>query len=485
MSLITSAFSRKSAGKSLWNSNSVLITTDYKKAIKSLKLTSASVSALEAGKDVQVHTDDGLVSIVLVNKSSLKSDAFGIGRDQIGPKINLLTEGNPKTTTVNFIGVNENFIKGAIVGLELAAYRYQEKSLIGLKHVDFQNESKKLATKILSSASEHAIGINTARHLVNMPPNELHPVSYAKLVQQMFKNSKSVKVEIWDEKRLAKEKCGLHLGVGAGASNPPRLVKLVYKGSGKKKKKAAVVGKGITFDTGGLDLKPASGMRLMKKDMGGSATIVGFFTWLEKQKVAYDVEGYLALAENAVDERATRPSDIHIARNGLKVEIDNTDAEGRLVLADALDIACDQKPDFIIDAATLTGAGKVALGQDVASLFANDDALANKLLKAADKASDPAWRMPLYQAYAKDLNSSFADCVNSSSTGFGGSITAALFLEKFVRGIPWAHLDIFAWTTSNQPALIQKGGSGQSVGALIEFFSQLELRQHHEQAIDR
>lgn len=471
MSLITSAFSRKSAGKSLWETNTIIISSDYKKALKGLKLSKASISALEAGKDIQVHSDEGLVAIVQIKKENLKSDAFGFARDHLGPKVSLLTEGNPKNTVINFIAVNDDFIKGAIVGFELAAYRYEEKSLIGLKHVQFQNESKKLSAQIYESATQQAIGINTARHLVNMPPNELHPVSYAKLVQQMFKNSKSVKVEIWDEKRLSKEKCGLHLGVGAGASNPPRLVKLTYKGSGKKKKKAAVVGKGITFDTGGLDLKPAAGMRLMKKDMGGSATVVGFFAWLEKQKVAYDIEGYLALAENAVDERATRPSDIHIARNGLKVEIDNTDAEGRLVLADALDIACDQKPDFIIDAATLTGAGKVALGQDVASLFANDDDLAKKLIKASIKASDPAWRMPLYQPYAKDLSSSFADCVNSSSSGFGGSITAALFLEKFVRGIPWAHLDIFAWTTSNQPALIQKGGSGQSVATLIEFFN--------------
>src|SRR5690606_1540395 len=156
-----------------------------------------------------------------------------LGRDQIGPKVSLLSEGNPKKTQLNFIGLSDEFIKGAIVGLERAAYRYEEKSLIGLAHVEILKDSKKLATKDLTSASEHAIGINTARHLVNMPPNELHPVSYAKLVQQMFKNSKSIKVEVWDEKRLAKEKCGLHLGVGAGASNPPRLVKITYKGTGK------------------------------------------------------------------------------------------------------------------------------------------------------------------------------------------------------------------------------------------------------------
>lgn len=476
MSLLTSAFTRKSVGKSLWQRNQVFISSDIKKIYSKLlklevQIPSSAKSALETNDEVQFHGDHGLVAIVIFNKQKLKENAYSIGRDGLGAKLNLLTEGNPKETIVYFNDLSEDFVRGSIVGFELAAYRYEESKNVSLAHVSFVYNDKKIASKFLEKAQFEALGINTARHLVNMPPNELHPVSYASLVQKMFKNSKSVKVEVWDEKKLEKEKCGLHLGVGAGASNPPRLVKISYKGSGKKKKKVAVVGKGITFDTGGLDIKPAAGMRLMKKDMGGSATVVGFFAWLANQKIPYDIDGYLALAENAIDERATRPSDIHVARNGLKVEIDNTDAEGRLVLADALDIACDTKPDFIIDTATLTGAGKVALGQDVASLFCNDDKLAKSVVKASIRAADPCWRMPLYQPYAKELSSPFADCVNSSSSGFGGSITAALFLQKFVRDIPWAHLDIYSWTTSNQPALVQKGGSGQGVGTLIELFS--------------
>lgn len=475
MALLTSAFSRKLAGKSLWQSNHVYFFTDVKKAmgtIKKLKITLASSaqSALEAGKEIQIHHESELIFINLIKPCSNKDESFAQGRDSVATRLSQLTEGNPKNTSVFFEGHDEQFITGAIVGLELAAYRFDETKSIALAHVSFHVNHKKLSSKFSDEAKAQALAINTARHLVNLPPNQLHPVSFASLMQKTFKTSKTIKVEVWDEKRLAKEKCGLHLGVGAASAHPPRLVKFSYKGSGKKKKKVALVGKGITFDTGGLDIKPPSGMRLMKKDMGGAATVAGFFAWLSTQKIPYDIDGYLALAENAIDENATRPSDIHVARNGLKVEIDNTDAEGRLVLADTLDIACDSKPDFIIDAATLTGAGKVALGQDVASLFCNDDKLARALVNASKTSGDPCWRMPLYQPYAKELSSSFADCVNSSSSGFGGSITAALFLEKFVRGIPWAHLDIFAWTTSNQPALIQKGGSGQGVGLLIKFF---------------
>lgn len=475
MPLLTSSFERKLTGKSLWESNTVFFAHDDKKLIQALKkenilIPSSVANALENKKEAIFYTDAGLVSLNILAKTKGKDEQFTFSRDYTGPRLSQLIEGNPKQTNVHFLQLNDDTIRGILVGYELAAYRYELKSCLNLAHCIFLNDGKKLSQKVIDQATQEALGINTARHLVNMPPNELHPVNFASLMQKVFRTSKTIKVEVWDEKKLAKEKCGLHLGVGAGSAHPPRLVKLSYKGTGTKKKKVALVGKGITFDTGGLDIKPAAGMRLMKKDMGGAATIVGFFTWLETQKIPYDIDGYLALAENSIDERATRPSDIHVARNGLKVEIDNTDAEGRLVLADTLDIACDSKPDFIIDAATLTGAGKVALGQDIASLFCNDEKLAKDLIRAGIRAGDPCWRMPLYQPYMKELSSSFADCVNSSSSGFGGSITAALFLQKFVRDIPWAHLDIFAWTTSNQPSLVQKGGSGQSVGTLIEFF---------------
>lgn len=478
MSFLKSAYARPLSGKSLWSKNKVYISHDAKKILSQLKkdgveFASAVRESIENDKTTQFYSNDGLISLILLKRSTNKNQFYAHARDIIGAKLNHFTDGGPKKTVVEILGLSEEAIHGVLVGLELAAYRFEEKNSIGLAHLEFFVDGKKIQAKVHEESKQLALSINFARHLVNLPPNELHPVNFAAMIKKGFQTSKTIKVEVWDEKRLAKEKCGLHLGVGAASAHPPRLVKITYKTAKKAKKKIALVGKGITFDTGGLDIKPPAGMRMMKKDMGGAATISAVFAWLESSGLALEVEGYLALAENSIDKNATRPSDIHIARNGLKVEIDNTDAEGRLVLADAIDVACDKKPDLIIDAATLTGAGKVALGQDIASLFSNDDKLAKAIQEAGDKVGDPCWRMPLHQPYSNELSSSFADCTNSSSSGFGGSITAALFLQKFVRDIPWAHLDIYSWTTSNQPALVQKGGSGQAVANLIEYLKSI------------
>jgi leucyl aminopeptidase len=213
-------------------------------------------------------------------------------------------------------------------------------------------------------------------------------------------------------------------------------------------------------------------MRLMKKDMGGAASIVGLATWVAEMKYPGPCDFYLALAENAVDANSFRPSDVCVARNGMSVEIDNTDAEGRLVLADALDVAVTQKgvdePEVVIDVATLTGAIKVGLGVDIAGLFSNDDELAESLTTAGQRAGDLNWRMPLFDKYWGEMSSPFADCKNSGGS-FGGAITAALFLQKFVRGKKWAHLDVYAWADKAQGALGAQGGSGQPVQALIEY----------------
>jgi leucyl aminopeptidase len=250
-------------------------------------------------------------------------------------------------------------------------------------------------------------------------------------------------------------------------------VHLRYRPAKKSKRKPlAFVGKGITFDTGGLDIKPSSGMRLMKKDMGGAASVIATALWVAESAYEHPCDFYLALAENAVDAEAFRPSDVFTARNGLRVEIDNTDAEGRLVLADGLDVAVTQKgadePECVIDVATLTGAIKVGLGAEIAGLFSNDDELANALTRAGHRAGDLNWRMPLYDKYFASLSSPFADFKNSGE-GFGGAITAALFLQKFVRAKKWAHLDVCAWTDKAQGALQATGGSGQPVQCLIEF----------------
>ncbi|MCA9582724.1 MAG: leucyl aminopeptidase family protein, partial [Myxococcales bacterium] len=234
-----------------------------------------------------------------------------------------------------------------------------------------------------------------------------------------------------------------------------------------------LVGKGIVFDTGGLDLKPSSNMRLMKKDMGGAANMLGLAHMIMDAGLDVRLRVLIPSAENAVSGNAFRPSDILQSRKGITVEVGNTDAEGRLVLADALALADEEGPEIIVDLATLTGAARVALGTDLPALFCNDDALAKEILAGSDKAGEPLWRMPLHQPYKKLLDSRIADMNNVSSGGFGGAITAALFLEHFIdKGIPWAHIDTMAWNTSSKPG---RPAGGEAMG-LRALWTALETR---------
>lgn len=248
---------------------------------------------------------------------------------------------------------------------------------------------------------------------------------------------------------------GLHVAVGQASQEKPCLIHLSYKGSSSKDH-VAFVGKGITFDSGGLDLKPSSGMRDMKKDMGGSASVIALAYWMMKNKIKLNAEFYLAIAENSVNENAFRPGDIIQSRSGKTVEIHKTDAEGRLVLADSLALAVEKKPQWVINVATLTGAIKVALGETTAGLFSNDDKLSQKILKSAQKTGDNCWRMPLDPSQKNKLKTDAADLVNAHE-GFGGAVTAALFLEAFVGNVPWAHFDIYSWTGPTG-AFSERGG---------------------------
>lgn len=419
----------------------------------------------------------------------LEDSMYSWTRDQVGAIWNLAKAYQLDQLHVHFSQVVDEQVLGGMVGLQLARYNFKER--LGKKHGEQNTDScvikyflntdqgnievpKSLSTQAASIAES----VNAARHLVNLPPNFLNPKTFAEWVQAEFKNKKSVQVTVWDEKRLQKENMNLHLAVGQGAEHPPCLVHIRYRpNKAKGSKPVAFVGKGITFDSGGLDIKPSSGMRLMKKDMGGAAAVVGVAMWAHMVNYSKPLDFYLALAENSVDGKSFRPSDVITARNGLQVEIHNTDAEGRLVLADALDVAVTQaktdEPEMVIDVATLTGAIKVALGADLAGLFSNDDDLAEKLSQAGQAAGDLSWRMPLLSKYNGQSSSNFADMVNAVD-GFGGAITAALFLEKFVKQKSWAHLDIYAWADKAQGALSAAGGSGQAVQALIHFLHMRE-----------
>lgn len=279
----------------------------------------------------------------------------------------------------------------------------------------------------------------TVRELINTPANDLWPAKLAAIVEQHLKKSK-VEVEIWDEKKLEKERCGGILAVGKGSSRGPRLVIMKYRGGGKH---LGLVGKGITFDTGGLSLKPADGMVGMKYDMAGSATVFGAISAIAKLGLKVNVTAVMAIAENMPSGQATRPGDVITMRNGKTVEVINTDAEGRLVLGDGLDVVAEYKPDHIVDVATLTGAATIALGNRYAGVMGHGAAI-DAMLRAADKAEEQLWHMPLPAELRQVLDSDIADLTNAKvGNRAGGMLVGAHFLNEFVsKEQSWAHLDI-------------------------------------------
>ncbi|QNQ62170.1 leucyl aminopeptidase [Brucella sp. 6810] len=305
------------------------------------------------------------------------------------------------------------------------------------------------ARKAFEVAEAVADGVIQARNLVNEPANILGPVEFAEEAEKLEKLG--VKVEVLGEKELKKLGMGALLGVAQGSVRPPRLVVMEWHGAKGKDKPIAFVGKGVVFDTGGISIKPSANMEDMKGDMGGAAAVTGLMRALAGRKAKVNAIGVIGLVENMPDGNAQRPGDIVTSMSGQTIEVINTDAEGRLVLADALHYTNDRfKPRFIINLATLTGAVMVALGQYHAGLFSNDDELADQLYDAGQSTGEKLWRLPLGTEYDKMIDSKFADMKNSAGR-YGGSITAAQFLKRFVGETPWAHLDV-AGTAMGSPA---------------------------------
>ena len=256
------------------------------------------------------------------------------------------------------------------------------------------------------------------------------------------------------------------VGKAAGKGREPRLIEIEW--GNPDHPRVAIIGKGITFDSGGLDIKPASGMRLMKKDMGGAAHALALADLIMASRLPIRLHMLVPTAENSISGEAARPGDVMVSRKGLTVENSNTDAEGRLILGDALTRAAESSPELVIDFATLTGAARVALGTDIQGLFANDDTLASELLQASETEGDPMWRLPLYAPYEDQLKSDVADVVNAAEGPWGGALTAALFLKKFVpEKAQWAHLDIFCWNGSPKPGR-PKGGEAAGLRAVFK-----------------
>lgn len=467
------------------NDYSIILSNGHEKKLKSLlkaHLHSWQLKTISEKNEVQFYDGKkGPLTIIHLSKAEQKNyqghyqiltpSLFGKARDLMGQVISKYSPDNISKLNIFGLGLDEQSWAGCLTGLEMAPYHFVKNR--SLKIQLFQFEKNPNTQKLIKKYIQLGQGVNLARYLVDLPPGDKRPGDYSEFLKDLFSEKANCKLTIWDQKKLSKEKMGMILAVGGASVQPPRLVHLRYRSPQAKGKKAyAFVGKGITFDSGGLDVKPPNGMRWMKKDMGGSASLAGLALWVVNQKLALNCDFYFALAENAIDAHAFRPGDVITSRKGLKVEIDNTDAEGRLVLGDALTVATEDKPEFVIDVATLTGAIKVALGAETAGLFSNNDALADKLLNSATHAGEAIWRMPLLKEQRELLSSQVGDLTNSAS-GFGGAVRAAMFLNEFVGNVPWAHFDIYSWIDSPRGAYLQNGGNGQLVQTLSFLLEEL------------
>ncbi len=302
-----------------------------------------------------------------------------------------------------------------------------------------------------------------ARDLINTPACDLGPAELADAATQVAESRGARHRVIVGDALLTENYPTIH-AVGRASARAPRLVDIVW--GDESAPKVTLVGKGVCFDTGGLDLKPSSGMKMMKKDMGGAAVTLGLAQAIMAARLPVRLRVLLPLVENAVAGNAMRPLDIVRTRKGLTVEIGNTDAEGRLILCDALAEACTERPALLIDVATLTGAARVALGPELPALFCNDDDLAARLLSSGMAEDDPLWRMPLWRPYRRMLDGKAADLNNVSDGPHAGAITAALYLQEFVEpGVPWAHIDVMAWNARARPGR-PEGGEAQTLRAL-------------------
>ncbi len=437
-SVITQATEQGFEGKA----GQILIVRNNKGAICNITTGSSNAATFEDGAKIYNSIASNF------SKNTLKSTSFAISSD-----------------------INVQELERLSIGWALAAYKF-----------DFYKKNENPIAKLFLSpkinrpkVKAYIESICFIRDLVNMPANDMSPADLEKAAKFLAKKH-NTKTSIIKDKELISQNFPMIYEVGKASSCPPRLIDFSW--GDETNPKVTLVGKGVCFDTGGLDIKPSQFMLTMKKDMGGAAHVLGLAHMIMSLKMPIYLRVLIPAVENSISSNAYRPSDIINSRKGLSVEVGNTDAEGRLVLADALSFACEDKPDLLIDFATLTGAARIALGYDLPALFSNNDKIAQKIQKRSAETSvnDPVWQLPLWQPYRKDLDSAIAD-ISSTGTGRAGATNAALFLQEFVeKNIDWIHMDVYAWE-QNGKAGRPKGGADTGMRAI---FAYLEKQYHND-----
>lgn len=456
------------------------------------KATKGALSrALEArsfsgkkGETLAVHAPQGRekLSVLLVGTGA-SADLDILNAQEVGAQIYKVLSGLSVASATVIAELSRNGkARGADLavaiagGARLRSYRYDKfhtksgpnSRAKGLERLQVMVKGAAAARRDYNTFAPIADGVDFARDLVSEPSNVKSPKWMANQCRKLSKLG--VKVEVLGEAQMKKLGMGALLAVGQGSVRESQMVIMRWNGGAKDAKTVSLIGKGVTFDTGGISIKPAGGMEDMIWDMGGAGTVIGAMHAIAGRKAKANVIGVVGLVENMPDGNAQRPGDIVTSMSGQTIEVINTDAEGRLVLADAFTYTQKRfKPDVMVDFATLTGAIMVALGREYAGLYANDDALAGKIIKAGSTVGEKIWHMPLDDAFDKQINTPRADMKNVGPR-FGGSITAAQFLQRFVDDVPWAHMDIagVAWSDKELP-LMAKGAAGFAVRAMDQF----------------
>lgn len=425
----------------------ISLTAPQKALLKTIKTT----DNVAPGETIPLYNEKGEIEKVII----------GLNPDEplftLGDAYSKLPFGTYKLPE----SLSEEEIYSHLLAFGLGAYQFDQYKKYPRREVSFYLP-RKLNTKVKNALGAHYL----TRDLINEPANVLTPDNF---VTQIRAELIGLKVDIKEivGTDLLKQNFPLIYTVGAGSKYQPRLVEIIAEKANAPT--LTLVGKGVTFDTGGLDIKPSNGMRLMQKDMGGAAHMLALGKWILQEKWNVSLRILLPIVENSISERSMRPGDIVKSRNGMTVEIDNTDAEGRLILCDALTYALETPCDFLLDFATLTGAARVALGPEIPALFTNDDAFASIMAEKGLEHCDTIWRLPFHQAYNPWIDTDNADVSNSGSVPYAGAITAALFLERFTKtsDVPYAHVDVMAWNIRNRPGR-PKGGEAMGLRATFD-----------------